>query len=61
MVWSDNLNEGDHLKHRRRWEDNIKADLKIIWERVDVVQDRDNWRAVVNAVMKLRFRKKYIC
>ena len=32
---------------RRRWEDNIKMDLKEIgWEDVDwidVAQDRDNW------------------
>ena len=39
---------------RRRWEDNIRMDLKEIctntrnW--VDSVQDRDYWRAVVNAV-----------
>jgi hypothetical protein len=40
---------------RRRWEDNIKADLREIgWDGVDwidVAQDRDQWRALVNTVM----------
>jgi hypothetical protein len=44
---------------RRRWVDNIKIDLlEIGWGCVDWVglaQDRDKWRALVNAVMKLRF------
>jgi hypothetical protein len=43
---------------RRRWEDNIKMDLKEMgWEGVDwidMAQDRDRWRAVVNALMNLR-------
>jgi hypothetical protein len=42
---------------RRRWEDNIKMDLQEVgWEVVDwidMAQDRDRWRAVVNAVMNL--------
>jgi hypothetical protein len=29
VVSLGNLNERDHLEHRRRWEDNIIADLKI--------------------------------
>jgi hypothetical protein len=45
-------------KPRRRWEDNIKMDL---WEMgcgsmgwIGVDQDRNRWRALVNAVMNLR-------
>jgi hypothetical protein len=43
---------------RRRWECNIKMDLQAVgWVRMDwieLTQDRDRWRALVNAVMKLR-------
>jgi hypothetical protein len=42
---------------RRRWVDNIKMDLlEIGWGGVDwigLAQDRDKWRALVNAVMNL--------
>jgi hypothetical protein len=42
-------------RHRRRWEDNIKMDLKEVgWESmdwIDLAEDRDRWRALVNAVM----------
>jgi hypothetical protein len=45
-------------RSRRRWVDNIKMDLlEIGWGGVDcigVAQDRDKWRALVNAVMNLR-------
>jgi len=42
---------------RRRWEDNIKMEL---WEVggggdwMELAQDRDRWRALVNTVMNLR-------
>jgi hypothetical protein len=43
---------------RRRWVDNIKMDLtEIGWDGVDwieLAQDRDQWRALVNTVMNLR-------
>jgi len=43
---------------RRRWEDNIKMDLQEVgcggMEWIDLAQDRDRWRALVNAVMNLR-------
>jgi hypothetical protein len=43
---------------RRRWVVNIKMDLlEICWGSVDwigLVQDRDKWRALVNAVTNLR-------
>jgi len=42
----------------RRWEDNIKMDLQEVGCRsmdwIDLAQDRDRWRAIVNAVMNLR-------
>jgi hypothetical protein len=45
-------------RSRRRWVDNIKIDLlQIGWGGVDwigLAQDRDKWRALVNAVMNLR-------
>jgi hypothetical protein len=43
---------------RRRWEDNIKTNLlEVGWggmDWIDMAQDRDRWRAVVNVVMNLR-------
>jgi hypothetical protein len=42
---------------RRRWVDNIKMDLREIgWGRmdwIDLAQDRDQWRVLVNTVMNL--------
>jgi hypothetical protein len=46
---------------RRRWEDNIKMDLREIgWGGMDwiaLVQDKDQWRVVVNTVMNLRVQQ----
>jgi len=42
---------------RRRWEDNIKMALQEVGGRGDwmeLAQDRDRWRSLVNAVMNLR-------
>ena len=43
---------------RRRWENNIKMDLQEVGggceDSMELAQDRDRWRALVNAVMKLR-------
>jgi hypothetical protein len=43
---------------RRRWEDDIKMDLKEVgWGCMDwtnLTQDRDRWRVFVNAVMNFR-------
>jgi hypothetical protein len=43
---------------RHRWEDNIKMDFQKVGCRgmdwIDVAQDRDWWRALVEAVITLR-------
>jgi hypothetical protein len=43
---------------RRRWEDNIKMDSQEVgcggMDWIDLAQDRDKWRALVNAVMNFR-------
>ena len=43
---------------RRRWEGNIKMDLKAVGcdpgEWIDLAEDKDQWRAYVRAVMILR-------
>ena len=40
---------------RRRWEDNIRMDLEEIGiSVVDSAQDRNCWRALVNAALNLR-------
>jgi hypothetical protein len=43
---------------RRRWENNIEMHLKEIkWgsmDRINLAQDSDQWRAVVNTLMNLR-------
>jgi hypothetical protein len=55
--WLGSLKVRDRLG-RRRWEDNIKMDLRKIgihganW--IQLVQDRVQWRAFVNTVMNLR-------
>ena len=43
---------------RRRWEDNIKMDLREVGcdpgESIDFAEDRDQWRAYVRADVNLR-------
>jgi hypothetical protein len=45
-------------RHRGKWEDNIKIDLQKVgcggMDSIELAQDRDMWRALVNAVMNLR-------
>jgi hypothetical protein len=44
-------------RQRRRWVDSVKIDLgEIGWDVmnwIDLAQDRDQWRALVNTVMNL--------
>jgi len=43
---------------RLRWEDNINMDLQEVrcgcMDWIELAQDRDKWRALLNAVMNLR-------
>jgi hypothetical protein len=43
-------------RHSRRWEDNIKMDLRGVgggdW--IELAQDRDRWRALMSTVKNLR-------
>jgi hypothetical protein len=45
-------------RSRRKWEDNIKMDLREIglggMDWIDLVQDMDQWRALVNTAMNHR-------
>jgi hypothetical protein len=45
-------------RHRRSWEDNIMTDFREIecgdMDWIDLAQDRDQWKALVNTVMSLR-------
>jgi hypothetical protein len=44
-------------RSRRRWEDNIKVDLQEVrcegMDWIDVAQDRESWRTILNAVINL--------
>ena len=45
-------------RHRHRWKENIKMALQEVgrggMDWIEVAQDKDTWRALVNAVMNLR-------
>jgi hypothetical protein len=50
--------KGPPGRPRRRWENNIRMDLRNIgWDGmdwIDLAQDSDQWRALVNTIMNLR-------
>jgi len=46
------------VRPRRKWEDNIRMGLQEVggggMDWIELAQDRESWRTVVNAVMKFR-------
>ena len=57
--WWGNRREVTPLgRPRRRWVDNIRMDLQEMgcgyMDWIGLAQDRDRWRTLVSAVMKLR-------
>jgi hypothetical protein len=41
-------------RRSRRWEDNIRIDIRECYGWTRLAQERDHWRAVVNTVINLR-------
>ena len=59
--WWENLKEKNPFRNPGiRLEDNIKMDLQEVgcegMDQIDPAQDRDSWRALVNAVMNFRVK-----
>jgi hypothetical protein len=58
VQWSKPEGKRQLGRPRRRWVENIKMDLREIgWDGmdwIDLAQDRDQWKALVNTVMNLR-------
>jgi hypothetical protein len=61
--WWESRKEADHWEDQSLWwVDNIKMDLRergsngVNW--IDLAQDRDQWRALLNTVMNVRVPKK---
>jgi hypothetical protein len=59
--WWESQKEKPIGRPRRRWVDNIKMDVKEIecggMDRIDLAEDGDQWRALMNKVMNLRVHK----
>jgi len=58
VFWWENLWKESLGRPRPRWEDNITMDFQEVrfegMDWVDVAEDRDRWRTLVNAVMNIR-------
>jgi len=58
LCWGKPERHRSFGRSRRRWEDNIKMGLQEVGcegvDCIELAQDRDRWRALVNAVMNLR-------
>ena len=56
-------NKETFRRPRRRWEENIRMDLEEIrinsWNFVDSAQDKDYWRALLNAALNFGFHKPW--
>jgi hypothetical protein len=52
-----NLRQESTSKFRRRWEHNIRMELRenawLIVDWIHLAQDSDHWRALVNMIMKI--------
>jgi hypothetical protein len=55
--------KGPQRRSRRRWVDNIKMDLREIglggMDWIDLAQNRDQWRVIMNTVMNLRVQSNF--
>jgi len=59
QFWWRHLRERGPLgRPRRRWEENMKMDLQEVgcgyMDWIELVQDRESWRALLSAVMNVR-------
>jgi hypothetical protein len=56
--WWVYLSVRDRMENRRRWDDNIKMDIQKVgyWgmDRIDLAQDRERWRTLLNALIDIR-------
>jgi hypothetical protein len=61
LLEGKNEGNGSFGRSRLRWEDNIKMDFQEVgcggMDWVDLVQDKDRWRGLVNVAMNFGFHK----
>ena len=57
-VFDNHTDNVTYVIPRRKWEDNIRINLQEVGSEgmdwIELAQDQDRWRALVNAVMNLR-------